>query len=817
MQKLIALFLMLQVFQARSATVSGLVKDKSGNPIAFASIIIKGTTKGTTANAKGFYSLEIEPGTHLLIAQHVGYKSVEKTVKVTAAVLEIDFELEVQQYNLKEVVVNSGAEDPAYAIIRNAISKREAHLKEIKKFQCEVYLKGQLQLRNYPKNFMGKTVDFEDGDTSKRKMIFLSESIVKYAVEEPKSRKIDVISSKVGGQSDGFGFADPQIISFYENIVPFGAGLNPRGFVSPIANNALYFYKYKFEGTFFENGSEISRIKVIPKRKYEPLFSGYINIVEDEWRIQSVQLRLLKEQAMQLLDTLMIEQLYSPAPGNVWVIKSQVLYPSGKIFGFEFFGNFLQVYDKFNLNPTFKKTFFDHTILKFEDSASKKTMAYWDSIRPIPLVVEEKKTYKKLDSLETERKNPHYLDSLDKRRNKFTILGFLLTGNSISVQKKKTFWVVPSVLNSFFYNTVEGGSIDFVPYYIKKYKGQESLSIATDIRYGLANQHFNPSVSVNYRYGKKYVKNISLSGGAKVFQFNNESPILPVLNTFITLNQKYNYMKIYEADFFRFSYFTGLGNGFTLGADFQFQNRKPLENLSDMASWKNYPDRNFTPNYPTEITQSNMLPNKASIFTINASWKPGSNYIELPDQKINIGSKYPTFHASFTQGINGFLGSDVSYSKWNFGVTDHLNMKLGGRISYAFGVGGFLNADKLFIPDYQQFQGNQIVIATPYLSSFQLPAYYQFSNSARFHSSAHIEYHLNGLLTNKIPGFRKLNLFFVTGGSALYIQPNTKYYEAYFGIENIFKVLRVDFVQGFEQNGSRPSGFRISVPFVSNR
>ncbi|MBY0482076.1 MAG: DUF5686 and carboxypeptidase regulatory-like domain-containing protein [Chitinophagaceae bacterium] len=817
MQKLITLFLMLQVFQARSATVSGLVKDKSGNPIAFASIIIKGTTKGTTANAKGFYSLEIEPGTHLLIAQHVGYKSVEKTVKVTATVSEIDFELEVQQYNLKEVVVNSGAEDPAYAIIRNTISKREAHLKEIKKFQCEVYLKGQLQLRNYPKNFMGKTVDFEDGDTSKRKMIFLSESIVKYAVEEPKSRKIDVISSKVGGQSDGFGFADPQIISFYENIVPFGAGLNPRGFVSPIANNALYFYKYKFEGTFFENGSEISRIKVIPKRKYEPLFSGYINIVEDEWRIQSVQLRLLKEQAMQLLDTLMIEQLYSPAPGNVWVIKSQVLYPSGKIFGFEFFGNFLQVYDKFNLNPTFKKTFFDHTILKFEDSASKKTMAYWDSIRPIPLVVEEKKTYKKLDSLETERKNPHYLDSLDKRRNKFTILGFLLTGNSISVQKKKTFWVVPSVLNSFFYNTVEGGSIDFVPYYIKKYKGQESLSIATDIRYGLANQHFNPSVSVNYRYGKKYVKNISLSGGAKVFQFNNESPILPVLNTFITLNQKYNYMKIYEADFFRFSYFTGLGNGFTLGADFQFQNRKPLENLSDIASWKNYPDRNFTPNYPTEITQSNMLPNKASIFTINASWKPGSNYIELPDQKINIGSKYPTFHASFTQGINGFLGSDVSYSKWNFGITDHLNMKLGGRISYAFGVGGFLNADKLFIPDYQQFQGNQIVIATPYLSSFQLPAYYQFSNSARFHSSAHIEYHLNGLLTNKIPGFRKLNLFFVTGGSALYIQPNTKYYEAYFGIENIFKVLRVDFVQGFEQNGSRPSGFRISVPFVSNR
>ena len=98
--------------------------------------------------------------------------------------------------------------------------------------------------------------------------------------------------------------------------------------------------------------------------------------MEDEWRIQSVQIKLLKEQAMQLIDTLVLEQLYVPAAGNVWVIKSQVLYPSGKIFGFDFWGIFLQVYDKFNLNPTFKKKFFDHTILKFEDSANKKTMAY---------------------------------------------------------------------------------------------------------------------------------------------------------------------------------------------------------------------------------------------------------------------------------------------------------------------------------------------------------------------------------------------------------------------------------------------------------
>jgi hypothetical protein len=212
-----------------------------------------------------------------------------------------------------------------------------------------------------------------------------------------------------------------------------------------------------------------------------------------------------------------------------------------------------------------------------------------------------------------------------------------------------------------------------------------------------------------------------------------------------------------------------------------------------------------------------MLANKASILTIHASWKPGTNYIELPDQKISIGSKYPTLNATFTQGVKGILASDVSYSKWHFEITDNLNFKLGGRLNYALGIGGFLNSNKLFIPDYQHVQGNQIILATPYLSSFQLPTYYQYSNTSQLTATAHLEYHLNGILTNKIPGFRSLNLFFVTGGSALYIQPGTKYFEAYFGIENIFKIFRFDFVQGFEQNGGRPSGFKLSMPFFTNR
>ncbi len=793
------------------AVISGTIRDTKGGILPFSSVLVKGSTQGVSANSKGFYSISLEPGEYTLVCQYIGHKTEEKKIRLPAAGLLIDFVLAEQQYNLTNVVVTAGGEDPAYAIIRKAIEKREEHLKEIKKFQCEVYIKGQLQLRAFPKFFLGQKIDFEDGDTSKRKMLFLSETVAKYSVEEPGNRKIEVISTKVSGRSDGFGFSNPQFISFYENIISVGRGLNPRGFISPIADNALNYYHYKFEGTFFENGVEVSRIKVSPRRTYEPLFTGYINIIENEWRIQSVDLQLLKEQQMQVLDTLVIRQIYVPA-GNFWVIKNQVIYPSGKIFGFDFFGNFVQVYDKFDLDPGFQKKFFNSTILKYFDSSNKKSMAYWDSIRPLPLLNEEKRDYKKKDSLEQARKDPHYLDSLDRKRNKVTLSGLLLTGQSISRQKRKETFSFEPLIRNFNYNTVEGGVVNFSPTYTKNYEGRRLLNLTTDIRYGFANRHFNAYLAGNYNFGKKYLHTISFSGGRRVFQYNNAQPIAAWVNSISTLLYEANYMKIYEADFFRTVYSTGIGGGVTVSADFQYQNRTALDNLADPVHWTDIKDRFFTPNYPLPGFFFVNPHNTASSLTLGVTWRPGGKYIEFPDRKISLGSKYPTFNASITKGIKGLFGSDADYTKWHISMHDNLNLKLGGRISFTVTAGGFLDATQVSAADYQHYLGNQTILASKDLESFELAPYYRYSNKASFNLTAHAEYHLNGLLTNKIPVFRKLNWFFVLGGSALHIDKGADYYEAYFGIENIFKVLRVDFVQGYEQAGGLPSGFRISLP-----
>ena len=807
-QVLILILLLFSGSISRAQKISGLITDDQNNPLAFSSVLIKGTPKGISANENGFFTLNIEPGTYTLICQRVGYQSVEKKIIIEKKDLEVNFQLPLQQYSLKNIIVSSGGEDPAYEIIRQAIKKRPEYEQEIKELQCEVYIKGLLRLRSYPKRFLGNKVDFEDGDTSKNKILFLSETIARYSLEQPDKEKTEVLSTKVSGNSDGFGLSAPHIISFYNNNINIGKNLNPRGFISPIADNALKYYDYKLEGSFFENGIMINRILVIPKRKYEPLFSGYINIMEGEWRVYSVQMKLLKDQQMQVLDTLRIEQTYVNVEGQ-WLVKQQMLYPSANLFGFDAYGSFVQVYRDFNLHPDFKKHFFGNTILKIADSTNKKTSAFWDSIRPIPLLSDEKADYKKKDSLEKVKRSRHYIDSLDKKRNKLTPAGILVTGVHFNKTRKKLSYNYPPIYDILSYNTVEGAAIYFSPYFEKLYKGRKSLLIRPGVRYGFNNHHFNADLSARYNYGPKYLNTVSISGGKKVFQYNNNQSISEIANTVNSLYFEENFMKIYEAYFARLAYSQEIGGGFRVSLSTEFQNRFPLENTTDYK-WRTVEDKAFTPNYPIELAGQNMPRNKAFSAGIQLLWKPGSRYMQLPDRKINIGSKYPSISLELTQGFPDFLGSDVNYTKWMMNVYDEVDMKLAGKLDYRATIGGFLNNKKVFLPDYQHFNNSRDQARIEFLNNFQLMRTYQYSTTENFFSVGHVEYHLNGLLTNKIPYFRELNWFLVLGTNALYTNDNKQYYEYFISFENILKFLRIDFIRTYEPDAKNRTGIRLA-------
>ncbi len=792
-----------------SQRVSGLVTDKEGKPVAYASVFIKGTSKGTNANAEGRYFIDLSPGEYTLVCQHINYKKEEKVVVCGLDDITLNFVLQPQEIILTEVIIKAG-EDPAYEIIRNTIKKRKYHQEQLNKFQCEVYTKGQLRIRDYPDRIFGRKIDFLDGDSSKQKILYLSETISLYSVDKPDKERIEVISSKVSGDRDAYGLSAPRFFSFYDNNIFIGNdlnpvnNLNPRGFISPIADNALYYYRYKYEGEFEEDGRTVSRIQVIPRRRYEPLFKGYINIVEDEWRIHSVQLNLTKESQMQFIDSLLVEQLYRPYKDDIWVISSQVLYPEVKILGIDAHGSFVNIYTNFETDVYFSKKHFDQTLLKYFKGSNQKTQDYWESARPIPLQEDEKLDYQVKDSLEHMRGDPRYLDSLEKIRNKVNLFGAMMFEQNFVTTKKRTSLSFRPITEQIGFTPAEGLVVNTGIVWTKRLDksaySRRSISFAPVLRYGFANKHFNPHLTVRYEYGKRNAQSIAISGGKRVFQFNNYSPIGPRGNTLSCLLGKENRMKTYEAYYFRGSFVQSIGGGFTWTAAFQYQDRLPIDNVTNYSWFKR--DLEYTPNYPNEIVNDNITRHKVFMTLLRLNWQPGIRYVELPEQRINMGSKYPVFSLEFVQGHNGFLGSDADFSKWKFSIKDDINLRLKGQFSYRLGVGGFFNNRHVQLPDYQHFNGNISSFATERLNSFQLLPLYQFSNTAKFYSLLHAEHNFNGLLTNKVPGLKKLNLYLVLGANAFYIDRNTNYFEYFFGFDNILKQFRVDFVQSY-QNGKR--------------
>ena len=828
MRLILVAFLLLQVVVARAQKIFGVVYNDKGDLLPYSSVTIKGTSMGASANNRARFSFTVAPGKYTVICQHIGYASQEKTIMVSPADEEVTFILSEQKLVLKEVIVKTSDEDPAYAIIREAIKKRNIYQEEVKAFTCELYTKDMIKLRRFPKKIFGRKVPDESReemmlDTMGQGIIYLSESVSTIATQLPDKFKLEVKSSRVSG-SDGFGFTFPTFISFYQNnVTVFTERLNPRGFVSPIADGAIGFYRFKFLGSFFENGKEINTIRVTPRRNYEPLFSGIINITDGDWRIHSTDLVLTKKSQLEIIDSLQITQFHVPVSGNAWRIKNQLLHFTFNQFGIDAVANFLNVYSNYQVEPVFAKKYFDNVIIKY-DTGVNMPKQYWDTIRPVPLEKEEVKDYQVKDSLYMVQRDSmlsrQSIDSLKKKQGSIKLTDPLWGGiNRTHYSNTNPYrWGMASLLQKLEYNTVEGLVVNAEGYYSKFLKTAKlDLSIKPSLRYGFNNKHLNGIVEIGIRTrdgdtDKRLRRHAwLLAAGSRVNQFNKESPITPLVNSISTLLYGDNFMKIYENVFGTIGYSKRFESGLRLSVNALYEDRKPLSNSTRFTFFKK-DSVNITPNYPFEnINPLAFERHQAVLLSIDLSIKPGQKFIQFPNRKISIGSKIPTFALHYTRGFSKVFGSDVDFDKWRFTLFGDKNFKLAGTANYKFGVGGFINRKSVFIQDYQHFNGNRSLAASEYLNSFQLASYYGNSTIATFYGIAHVEHHFNGLLTNKIPLFNRLNWNLVAGGNAFFINESNHYTEIFVGLENILKIFRVDFVAAYQDGKRGITGIRLGT------
>lgn len=331
-------FLALPSLQAQG--IKGKVSDNEGVPLPFASIILMGSNQGIASNVEGEYLLRLNPGSHRIRFQYLGYRQLDTVIQVGQSVSTVNIMMRPEIVELREATVGSKGQDPAYTIIRRAIAKAKYHSMQVDAYNAMVYVKGSGRLTKVPglfKKRITKALAEEGIDST---VAFTQESVSKLYYTRPDQYRDTVISIRTTGDDNNTSPMSFIYSSFYEPKVVSG--------ISPLAPDAFNHYRYEYLGYIEDGDHTINKIKVIPRGKGDQVFEGIIYIVDNVWSIHSLDLTTylwgIKFE---------LQQQFEPILPDVWLPVHEIYDVSGSFFGFSFeYRYFAKLNEyKITLNP----------------------------------------------------------------------------------------------------------------------------------------------------------------------------------------------------------------------------------------------------------------------------------------------------------------------------------------------------------------------------------------------------------------------------------------------------------------------------------
>ncbi|WP_019038040.1 DUF5686 and carboxypeptidase regulatory-like domain-containing protein [Psychroflexus tropicus] len=821
-QPLLLLFLLTSILG--QSQITGKVTDTNNLPLQNVNVYVEGTFNGTTTNASGEFKINLDSSEEeVLIFKFLGFTTETKTVNADDTYFVVQLSEKVT--SLDDVVITKN-EDPAYAIIRNAIASRKENLAKLKEFKAEFYSKGIWEIQNAPEKILGQEIgDLGGGlDSTRSGVVYLSETVSKIAYKAPNQFKERIIASKVSGNDRGFSFnsAEDFNFSFYENNIDLGNNL-----VSPIASFALNYYDYELEGTFYDQDRFlVNKIKVIPKRPSDAVFSGYIYILEDNWEIYGVELTTTgKSLQIEVVKEINLNQTFSYSKDNdFWVLISQDISFSWGIFGISGGGNFVATYKDYDFKPELSKKDFSNAVIVFDQEANSKDSLFWEKNRPVPLTSLELKDYSFKDSIQTLKNSKSYKDSVDTARNKFSLTDPLF---GYSWQNSTTNQTAGfSGLTDVNYNTVQGFNIKSELYFTQKDSAdtyRKFWELRSYLDYGFSEK----KLRVYGRFLKKFndfsKPFLSFSGGTKLEEINSTNPINERLSSIASVFFERNYLKLYEKIFSKATYSQEVFNGFRMSASLEFERRRALTNSTNSPVISNK-NGGFTSNNPLapEAFGSLLFPShNIGRLTVGGRINFDQEYVLTPNGKYDTYSnRFPTLSFSYEKGFASDI-SDFNYDVVKARLTQTKTLSRFGELGYSLNGGLFFNAENISFLDFKHFNGNQTRVGTTgsYLNRFNLLPYYELSTNSDY-ADVHLEHNFKGYLLNKIPLLNQLNFNMIIGAKSLFTNENKPYSEFSIGLDNLgigqFRVFRLDYVKPYQdgwQNGALIFGIKLLDQF----
>lgn len=846
--------------------IAGKVINEKNEPIPYATIFISETKEGTISNSEGNYQIQLPIGIYHFTIRSLGYQQVIKEVNVNTDSISLDIKLQLQPFEIKEVKVFPGKEDPAWFIMRKAIAKAPYYRTKIKYYEADMYIKSNFAFTSIPKVYQNK-IEVEGRklkELIKENVTYIIESKNKINFTYPNKYEQKVISKKTSLS----GIDEPPVLelmsaSFYDE--------RPNQLISPLSSIAVKHYNFRYEGFISVGNFDVFKIKVTPNRKSDELVDGYIYIIDKLWCIYNLDFK----GRFEFFDY-RIKQQFENLGNNNWLPVSDQIDANVSMLGLKgqfYYGVALkynvvqennfgetvpqeteksattqtrqpgekekkmraeaeaimakdeltnrEVAKASKLNRKILKEQYKDTVLtdvfrtNYKIEEIKDTLAndfaYWDTIRAIPLTPAEMQSYAMTDSLM--RVKVLDTDSLSdvKPLKEKTLASKMLFG-SWDLAKDSVLRLGYDGLISFKnfdFNTVDGYKYrQKFELSLKRPPGQQLL-INPEIGYAINRNAVFGSVTGSFK--DIFWKNgtVTAGFGKESRDFKTNPPgINPLLNAASSWLFAKNYMKLYETTFLKLHISQKVKERFTFSAAMDYNQFVPLENN---VKYLFTDDTDFQPNLPPGFTAESPEIKAQTSFTYGI----GANYYKrqrkpwLQESPFIFLKDFYTFNLQWKQGVKNIFSSVSDFNQIDFSYHQQANISPSAGIDLRVNAGHFFNTGQMHFSQFKHFRTNEIpVLLNFFTHSFQLLNDYEPSTNQSYlniGTELRTEYVLLRYLSviNTNTWSESLHLNYLTTPAL------NNYWEAGYSLNSLFFVGNVGVFTGFK--GTKFESFMVKL------
>ncbi|MDO7845262.1 DUF5686 family protein [Hymenobacter sp. M29] len=824
---------------AQRIIISGqVVEAVNGEPVPFASIFVPKTSAGVTADADGKFKLTVAGSPDSIAASAMGFATQRRKL-TNAATQTVLFRMKTGGVTLGEVFVSSRQpENPAFRILREVQKhKPQNERAALTAAEFDSYNRIETSLIDLPKSLSNRKV-IKDiralavrqgaaaaSDTDAPLPVFASEVGSRvYQKYSPLRRREDLLHKQMRGAGPREGSVLSQMLgSNFQNFdfYPNWQNVLGKDFISPIAEGGRLTYEYELQDSVFVGKDWCYKIAVTPKRSHDLAFKGTIWITQEGYALRRADLVASPEANINFVSDLRIYQdLTSPGDGAGLPVRTKLLLsvrPYEKQAAM--LVRFTTVNSNFVRNQAHTETgFYDQPIVSSLMEPADQGVSslisglpqggasgYFDQHRPDTLSLSERQTFAVLDSAKQLPSVRNVLDWVDLLVNGYKRVGKLDIG---------------PIANIYAHNDFEGNRFRFgfrtTPDISRNWVTQAYVA------YGTKDEKFKYGVRTSFIAERRHWTVFTGEFRHDVEQAALlDNDFLDNNNLFVAASRwgRFRQGLPVMRDLTALSVQRDLFHGFTQTLTARYQSINPLFTIRSRPA----PGMPAVDNDP----KSNIL----HLSEMVSEWRyaPDENLVQSENRRRAVGLKrLPVFGFRYTLGAIDWNKGDFMYHKFNLSVAHSVSVGQLGRLTYRAEANYIPSALPYFI--LKTPLGNQ----TPFYNAnaFNLMNYFEFVTDRS--ATLRLDHHFEGLLVNAIPGIRALNWRLVATSNVLYGKLSdrsrrangdnpdlpgnisTPYVEVGYGIENIFKFIRVDFIHRLTYRnvpGTNDFGIKVGAQF----